>query len=224
MPARFLIIDGYNLLHAAGLALANYAPGQLAAKRRELLIRIARRLSVEERQRCTVVFDAIDAPPNLASRFKHGEITVQFAKPGQEADEVIEHLISQHSAPRRLTVVSSDHRLQTAVIRRRGLGIDSEVFLKQLESADRQVGPTQHPASTKNVGDTDLNFWLEEFQRIEPEAIESELRAESGTSKSDWDRQVELLQQQLQNPENLDEWLPQSDKHKPPPPPSRKKT
>ena len=81
MAALFLIIDGYNLMHAAGLARATYGPGDLARKRLELLVKLARRLTIEERKRCTVVFDAIDAPPNLPGRFVHQEIVILFAEP-----------------------------------------------------------------------------------------------------------------------------------------------
>ena len=221
MAPRFLIIDGYNLLHDAGLARANYRPGELARQRRELLNKLARRLTLEERQRCTVVFDAIDAPPNLASRFVHENITVQFAKPGQEADEVIEHLISQHSAPRRLTVVSSDHRLQNAISRRRGIGIDSDVFLKGLESPHRHVGPGMRPSAQ---AENDVNFWIEEFDGISPDSIRAEMDSQSGETKSDWDRQLDELQERIRNPKELDEWLNQHPKSSLPPPGKRPKT
>lgn len=217
MSSRFLIIDGYNLMHDAGLARAKYGPGDLARLRHELLNKLARRLTLEERQRCTVVFDAIDAPPNLSSRFTHENITVQFAKPGQEADEVIEHLVSQHSAPRRLTVVSSDHRLQNAISRRRGIGMDSDVFLKQLESPDRHVGPApQSQQSSREAGD--IRFWMEEFEGINPQSINAEVDAQSGEKKNDWDRELDELQKRIRNPKELDEWLNQSPKSKPPPP------
>ena len=223
MATRFLIIDGYNLLHAAGLARAQYGPGDLARQRHALLFKLARRLMTDERQRCTVVFDALDAPPNLQARFKHEEMTVLFAMPGQEADEVIERLVSQHSAPRRLTVVSSDHRLQTAISRRRGIGIDSEVFLKQLESPQRQIGPVQRPAGPSSSTDQDLGFWLREFEEISPEKLNAEVIAQSGEKKTDWDQQIESLQKRIQDPEGLEEWLDQSSNMIPAPSPQSKK-
>ena len=85
----FLIIDGYNLLHAAGLSLANYKQGDLHRQRGRLLALLAERLSTEERQRCTIVFDAVDAPSGLDSQFEHDGMAVLFAKPGHEADELI---------------------------------------------------------------------------------------------------------------------------------------
>src|SRR5436305_15278721 len=102
MSAPFLVIDGYNVMHAAGMARAAYGRGELAKIRHELLFRLAKRLTIEERQRCTVVFDAIDAPSNLPGRSVYQGMTVLFAKPGHEADELIELLIAKHPAPRRL--------------------------------------------------------------------------------------------------------------------------
>ena len=210
MSTRFLIIDGYTLLHEAGLARAKYAPGDLAQQRRKLLTKVAQRLTGDERQRCTVVFDAIDAPANLPARFKYETMTVLFAPPGHEADEVIERLVSEHSAPQRLTVVSSDHRLQTAIRRRRGIGVDSDVFLENLESPLREVGPLKPSrVADGNTRDdeTDLRFWLQEFEGISPEKLNAEVISQSGERKTDWDQQVEQLQRDLQNPQSLDDWL-----------------
>ncbi len=207
MSAAFLIIDGYNLMHAAGLARATYGPGDLARQRRELIVKLARRLSIEERKRCTVVFDAIDAPANLPGRFQHEELIVLFAEPGHEADELIELLVTQHSAPRRLTVVSSDHRLQKSIRKRRGTALDSEVFLKQLESPQRQIGLTSPSASSATNPDADLKFWLDEFDAVVPDALNSELNAQSGETKSDWENRIEQLQQRMKDPKGLDDWL-----------------
>ena len=209
MTSKFLVIDGYNLLHAAGLARATYGPGDLARKRLELLVKLARRLTIEERKRCTVVFDAIDAPKNLPGRFRHEEMLVLFAEPGHEADELIELLISQHSACRRLTIVSSDHRLQNAIRRRRGLSVDSDVFLKQLESPHRQIGPTMNTDFPATNPTGDLDFWMREFEEINPDKIHQELQDPSH-KKSDWDHQIEQLQQRLKDPHGLDEWLDDS--------------
>ena len=219
MPSPFLIIDGYNLMHEAGLARATYGPGDLARLRHELLVKLVRRLTFEERKRCTVVFDAIDAPANLPGRFIHEGIHVLFAEPGHEADELIEKLISQNSAPRRLTVVSSDHRIQNAIRKRRGIGIDSDVFLKQLESPDRQIGPSRNSASPTADPNRDLKFWMEEFGGVSSDSIQQELIALSNDPKSDWDDQIEKLQQQLKNPAEIDKWLNESTKS---PPPSKK--
>lgn len=211
MSAPFLIIDGYNLMHAAGLARANYGPGDLARQRHELLVRLARLLTSDERKRCTVVFDAIDAPPNLNGRFKQDEMVVQFAKPGHEADEVIEALIIQHSAAKRLMIVSSDHRLQTAIRRRKGIAVDSEIFLKQLESPQRRDQPKPHASTDSRNSEADLDFWLREFEAVSPDIIQQQLTDQAGDPKSHWDHHVDELQKRIQDPSSLDDWLNDSD-------------
>ena len=215
MPVPFLIIDGYNLMHAAGLARVHHPPGDLANKRLALLSRLARRMTVEERKRCTVVFDAIDAPSNLPGRFSHEMMVVLFAEPGHEADEMIEKLISQHSAPRQVKVISSDHRLQSAIRRRRGLGIDSDVFLNDLESPNRQVSPLQRPASAKTVPEDDVGFWMDEFDDVIPKVLQDELRAENTDPKDDWQQHLNQLQKQIQDKAGLEEWLNESTKSRP---------
>jgi hypothetical protein len=51
---RDFLIDGYNLLHAAGMAQQRYARGDLDRARGRLLAWLVARLTSEERQRCTV--------------------------------------------------------------------------------------------------------------------------------------------------------------------------
>ncbi|WP_397570814.1 NYN domain-containing protein [Schlesneria sp. T3-172] len=215
MPVPFLIIDGYNLMHAAGLARVYHPPGDLANKRLTLLAKLARRMSVEERKRCTVVFDAQDAPRGLPARYTHEMMVVLFAEPGHEADEMIETLISQHSAPRQLKVISSDHRLQTAIRRRRGMATDSEVFLKELDSPHRQVSSTGKSVSPNSPREEDVSFWLDEFEGVSPQAIQDEVRAENAAPKNDWESHVEQIQKQVQDPSQLEQWLNESAQSKP---------
>lgn len=130
MP-RDLVIDGYNLLHAAGLARRRYGPGDLERAREELLRLIAGQMSVEQRRRTTFVFDAKDPPPAASRHGTHAEMLVLYAQEDEEADDLIERLIAMHSAPRQLMVVSSDHRLHKAARRRKSAPIDSDAFLDE---------------------------------------------------------------------------------------------
>src|ERR1700746_1524702 len=127
----YLIIDGYNLLHAAGLARRRYGPRQLERGRAQLLAYLAKHLTEAERERATIVFDAAEAPPGLPRELSAGGITVRFAGPGKEADDTIEELIAAHSAPRQILLVSSDHRLQRSAQKRRGTFTDSEEFVQE---------------------------------------------------------------------------------------------
>jgi len=179
MLRRYLIIDGYNLMHAAGLARRTYGPGQLERCRSQLLRYLARHLTGRDRERTTIVFDAADAPPDLPRRTTADGMTVCFASPGKDADDMIEELIAAHSAPRQIRLVSSDHRLQRSVRRRRGTFVDSEEFASELDRRGPVAEVAQHPPdsppdpSRKKVDDSgmDTESWLRIFGDI-PEAAD----------------------------------------------------
>ncbi len=172
-----LIIDGYNLLHAAGLAPPSGNPQGLERARRALLHLVSGRLSPHERERTTVVFDAPgrDAPGRLMGPSPPQEVDgllVVFAEGDGDADEEIEWLIRQNSAPRRLCVVSSDHRLQKAARRRRAAFLDSDQFLGQLarrlsqaENRPEEVEPAAKRSGRLPPGEVEA--WLRVFQDLE---------------------------------------------------------
>jgi uncharacterized protein len=133
MPARFLLIDGYNLMHAAGMAQATYGPRELQRCRNRLLRYLLHKLTPAEIARATVVFDARDPPAGVSSRVSISGLQIAFANPGGDADALIQDLLSEHSAPKRVLLVSSDHQLQKAARRSRAAFVDSEDFFDTLE-------------------------------------------------------------------------------------------
>ena len=141
MSTRFLLIDGYNLLHAAGFARERSGPGQFENCRQRLLQGLADRLSGEQRARTTVVFDAQQAPDDVPSVQRFAGISVVFSV-GSDADSMIEAMLAQHPAPRQVLVISSDHRLQKAASRKRASWMDSEKFWDRDIPFDPVVEPT----------------------------------------------------------------------------------
>jgi predicted RNA-binding protein with PIN domain len=152
MPARFLLIDGYNLLHAAGMARQDYGPGDLQRCRERLLRFLAQKLSAAEIARTTVIFDARDPPPDRPAQQTLHRIQVLFANPLGDADVVIQEWLADHSAPKRVTLVSSDHVLQRAARRHRAEFIDSEAFFEKLQQRrDRPDSAGSRPADTDDA-------------------------------------------------------------------------
>lgn len=220
MSAPFLIIDGYNLLHAAGLARMQYGPGDLERARRRLLALLAEKLRSDERRRCTVVFDAQQAPGDLPRQFDHHGITVIYALPGQDADTAIEHMIVRHPASRRMIVVSGDHRLQQAAKRRNATPLDSEAFLQELDRRE-SISPHKEPPSPANpsspktqkapYGSTEE--WQTVFGEIDVQAIAEEVGREPLAETAGSDAEAALrdaLQHQLDDPDWLERWLKES--------------
>ena len=121
-----LLIDGYNLLHESGLLGRGRGPQQLERARSALLRFLENSLDEAERAATIVVFDAKNAPHGVPRASRHAGIEVLFAAEHAEADDLLEELIRADSAPRQLTVVSSDHRLQRAARRRKAKAVDSD--------------------------------------------------------------------------------------------------
>jgi predicted RNA-binding protein with PIN domain len=143
-----LVIDGYNLMHAAGIIGRGAGPGGLERSRLALLNFIVESLDPADLPQAVVVFDAAAAPPGLPRSLVHRGLTVRFAAKYESADELIEELIELDSAPRRLIVVSSDHRLHRAARRRKATAIDSDVWHAQTVQKRRQrnqASPAQTP-------------------------------------------------------------------------------
>jgi len=177
MTEVFLLIDGYNLLYAAGLGQADYAPGELLRARRRLLRYLVRRLRSHELRRTTVVFDARHPPEGFPHTSMLCGMRVLFATPDGDADAVIEDLIDRHSAPRRLTLVSSDHRLQQAARRRRAAFLDSDVFVDDLErraATAADEADTEEAVDPKETGELspgELAHWEAVFGAIDADDL-----------------------------------------------------
>jgi hypothetical protein len=82
---------------------------------------------------------------------------------------LIEKLIRVDSAPKRLTVVSADHRIRTAANRRGARSVDSDTFLQQLvaQRHQRRRGPsTETPEKPSGRAASHREFWLHEFEHL----------------------------------------------------------
>lgn len=162
-----LLIDGYNLLNAVGIVGRGVGPGSLQRSRLALLNFLAESLRAAEIRQTTVVFDARDPPPGLPRVVEHRGLTVRFAARHEDADSLIEELIRADSAPRRLTVVSSDHRLHRAARRRKATAVDSDAWYAEIvrrRRQQRQAATSDAPARPPvPLLQEDVDYWIRQF-------------------------------------------------------------
>ena len=162
-----LLIDGYNLLHVTGIFGKGRGPGSFQRSREALLRFLAASIDAKTRSDTTIVFDAADAPPGLPSTYHHEEMLVRYARDYPDADSLIEELIQEHSSPRKLEVVSSDHRIQRAARRRRARPIDSDIWYSRIwEQRSQSLINRSRPAPEKPIGNltaTEIEYWVNEF-------------------------------------------------------------
>ena len=164
-PPPLTLIDGYNLIHAVGVGGRIAGRGGLERARAALLSALAELLPGEEAARTVVVFDAENPPPGLPRTLVAQGITVHFAADHEDADALLEELIARHSAPRSLTVVSSDHRLQRAARRRKARAVDSEAWYdEQLRKRQERGRVLVTPAKRPEESPADeTEYWLRQF-------------------------------------------------------------
>jgi predicted RNA-binding protein with PIN domain len=174
------IIDGYNVMFAAGLMGEKFRPEKFRKVRQRFLNDLAAMLDSTEAHLTTVVFDANDAPDHIPASIRHKGISVLFAVDHDSADERIEDLIRQDSNPRSLTVVSSDHRIQRAASRKKAKVVSADEFLTMLDSRKERkrpaasTAPTPIPSRSEIPSAEEAAFWLAEFSDVvdSPEARE----------------------------------------------------
>lgn len=194
MARLFLLIDGYNLMHAAGLAQSSYGHGDLERSRNRLLKQLISQLDPGIASDTTVVFDGNRTTFDDSSPTTTGPLSVRFSSDGMDADSEIERLLDSHSSPRQVLVISSDHRLHKAARRRRSRCMDSEEFWSTLEapagpfkagdptnSGKRQRSQPSSRGSAKGLPKRDSTAddeLAQEFLKIDVNEIKRSIRKE----------------------------------------------
>jgi uncharacterized protein len=171
-----ILIDGYNLMHAVGLLGRKFGPDGFRKARHRFLNDLAAALDPVEVHQTTVVFDAAAPPDHVPNETRHKGLTVLFAVDDESADERIEWLIAHHSAPKTLTVVSTDHRLREAASRRRARAVSADAFWTELQGRRRKPSAPPPPSAEERAREHGLSaqesdFWLAAFADLaeEPE-------------------------------------------------------
>jgi predicted RNA-binding protein with PIN domain len=168
---RFLI-DGYNLMFARGLLGKRLGADGFRKARTRFLNELADGLGAPDAHLSTVVFDAAAPPGDFPRQTSHKGITVVFAVDDENADARIERLIAEHSAPKGLTVVSSDNRIRQAASRRRARVLSADEFLGLLDTRKQgrpaaPVPPDPEQVRDKALSERESAYWLDEFRDLQ---------------------------------------------------------
>jgi predicted RNA-binding protein with PIN domain len=162
------LIDGYNLMHAAGLAHRAMTGSRFDRARTRFLDWLAD--SARDRAELRVIFDAQQAPaPSLET--VHRGVRVRFAF-RQTADDLIEALVADEPRPELLAVVSNDTRVREAAQRAGCAALTCAEFIDWLISpADDRQQPerTSAPESDKpQPTPGEVNEFLSVFNKPKP--------------------------------------------------------
>lgn len=155
-----VLIDGNNLIYATrDLEDPDRPIGRL------MLAHLLGDWAAKTGQAVQIVYDG--PVPDFAQRqqYEHPSLTVAFSGKGVTADEVIADLVSETSAPRHLTVVSSDREVQGCARRRRAQIANSAEFWKRVKADLARPEPTPLEPDEKSEGleDQQVDEWMRLF-------------------------------------------------------------
>jgi len=153
-----IIIDGHNLLHSI-VKISDEAESINDVQLCWIISRYLRAI----RKQGEIIFDGTG--PRDKSPFDNiANLEVFFAGLGTDADSVIENKIKANTAPKRLTVVSSDRRLRDSARKRRATTVKSQIFWDNLQKQLKRKKPVKEPEA-KRVGlsESETKQWLEFF-------------------------------------------------------------
>ncbi|OHB76365.1 MAG: hypothetical protein A2Z25_12670 [Planctomycetes bacterium RBG_16_55_9] len=153
------IIDGNNLLHAIyNLTGDSGAIGDVALCK---AVGSFLKLTGEKGE---MIFDGM-GPPDKTAFDNIVNLEVSFAGASTDTDTVIEDKIRASTAPRSLTIVSSDRRLRKAAGARKAASVKSEFFWADLQKQLSQKATVEEPAAKRqgiSAGETEQ--WLKFFE------------------------------------------------------------
>jgi len=111
-----------------------------------------------------IIFDGI-GPPDKTGFESTGPLEVIFSGRDRDADTVIENKIIANTAPKRLTVVSSDRRIRIAAKKRKAIAVKSEDFWRNVIKCLNKKKRSSPEPKEKRIGisETETDLWLKTF-------------------------------------------------------------
>ncbi len=154
----FIIVDGYNLLRAV----------QKKSEESESitdvqLCRIIGSYLKSTGEKGQMVFDGI-GPPDKSGFNNIDNLEVFFAGRSSDADTVIEDKIRVSTAPKSMTVVSSDRRLRDAARARKATSVKADTFWNDINKRlSRKRTAKEPPAKRRGLTESETKQWLKIF-------------------------------------------------------------
>ncbi|MBW8001978.1 MAG: NYN domain-containing protein [Planctomycetes bacterium] len=153
------LIDGYNLLWALDHATDDHHSINDA----QLCNAISKFLALIN-DTGEIIFDGIGPPDKTPFENLH-KLEVIFSGTRTDADTVIEDKIETCTAPKRLTVVSSDNRIRKAARARKAVSLKSDVFWNKLSVQIKRPRPasSEPPQKRKGLSHSETDHWMDIF-------------------------------------------------------------
>ena len=153
MSDRWILVDGYSVLHAWPRFATRKARGLSLQQRREALVGLLRQYADHGRRRVTVVFDGYAAKHKPEGQEPAHGVDVLFSERGKTADDLIERLVGQSEHKADILVVTSDNMERHTVESMGAHTTSAEVFEVEVEAALRELaGMVRSHSRRRQIG------------------------------------------------------------------------
>ncbi len=140
MSNRWILVDGYSVLHAWPRFATRKARQQSPRQRREVLVGVLRRYADHTGHKVTVVFDGHAAKHKPEQPDPVQGVEVIFSERGKTADDVIERLVGEAEHREKILVVTSDNMERHTVESLGARSTSAEMFHEDVAAAGAELG------------------------------------------------------------------------------------
>ena len=156
------IIDGYNMLFAAG----RDAQQELEQQRQSLIDELTTIANAFNNSPLTVIFDA-HSQPGSWSRSHRSQLEIVYTDEGETADAYILEMVGQSRYPHACTVVTRDGRLALKVHHLGGKSSSPTAFLRQAyrRLATKEAEPSEALSWRRHEHERENARWMRLFEK-----------------------------------------------------------
>jgi predicted RNA-binding protein with PIN domain len=150
-----LIVDSFNVIHSDNQlrqVLERDLNGAIAG-----FISLIESYYLERKVRIYLVFDG----QGYSHQHKGRMLSIIYSSASDNADRIIKNLVQKHSAPRGITVVTSDHGIIREVKARGSKVMSGRTFLGKLRSGHAATGAA---AGEPSLSPAEIQDWLNYFK------------------------------------------------------------
>jgi len=169
VDTEFLLVDGYNIIHAWA-PLKELAEENLEMARDKLL-EIMSNYQGYKKIAVIVVFDAHKVKGSIGKVYRHHNIDVVYTKEAETADNYIEKVAHQIGRQYRVRVATSDGLEQIIILGKGATRISARELYNEVQQLEKQMRKKyiKQKAVKRNTLETFLDpevaEWMEELRR-----------------------------------------------------------
>lgn len=169
MNDEYLLVDGYNIIHAWGELRA--IAGEDLESARQKLINIMEDYRGYKDINIIIVFDAYKLKGNIGKKYRYNNIDIVYTKEAETADRFIERITDKIGRIKKVRVATSDALEQIIILGKGATRLSARELKQEIDFSkkrQREKYIEKHPPKNNLLEDNlppDIKKWMEDFRR-----------------------------------------------------------